>query len=281
MATQSPPTEVDAVDGAEQARLAMDYAQVGALLVDIPNYTVEEILVLNELQQNNFFRALRIKVSILSSEFSRQPLACLAIPHLKQTLALLEYYYASPELRTLANQIEQDPHQQEYIMLAEMWRDIASYCLKVAALTNNEQLLREAQFAFSTAAAMSSPETNVHVLARFEALIALFKTNERAVTLRELEDLWRVIVDRTDNHDRVAKISWEMMQVAHKLHNSVLEKEARSMCRKHAGYLPGGFMKYAARQIVRTKIIMPLQHATYRGNGDELQSAKLTQMLAG
>lgn len=280
MPTPTPSSETTAVDLAEQARLALDPARAHELLGDIvSNYTIEQILKLDSLQLTNFLRGLRIRINVLGQEFAARPLAAFALPYLRQVVVLLNYYYSSPELQALAATIETDPHGSEYAMLAEMWRDVASYCLKAAVLTGDEQFLREAQAAYLKAVESSKPETNVQPLAKFEALVAAHKAG-MPISLQSLSEQWQNIITRTDNHDRIAKVSWEMMQVARKLGNTELELQARQLCREHASYLPGGYLKYAARQIVRSKIIAPIQHATYVGAGDDLELATaLAQQL--
>lgn len=270
MSTPAPSTETEMVDLAEQARVAMDPMLANELLAGVaPDLTIQQILELDGLRLTNFLRGLRIRLDVLGQEFGQQPLAVYALPYLKQMLALLNYYHSSEELQVRARSIETDPHGNEYMMLAEMWRDIAGYCLKVAALTGDEQFLFDAQAAYSKALEASKPETNVQPLAKFEALIAAFKMNA-PIPLQTLEEYWQEIISRTDNHDRIAKVSWEMMQVARRVHDNDLELRARAMCREHADHLPGGYLKYAAKQLAKS-VIQPVQRLTYRGDSTKLR----------
>lgn len=270
MTTNPLPTETTLVDMAEQARLAMDPMRANELLRDIaPDYTIQQIIELDDLRFNNFFRGLRIRLGVLGQEFSYQPLAMCALPYLKQMLVLLDYYHSSAELQARAATIETDPHGNEYVMLAEMWRDIAGYCLKVAALTGDEQFLVDAQAAYSQAIEVSKPETNVQPLAKFEALIASFKANV-PIPLRTLEEYWYEIITRTGDHDRIAKVSWEMMEVARRVQDHDHELRARAICKQHADYLPGGYYKYALKRIARS-VIQPVQQVSYRGDNTKLR----------
>lgn len=278
MTTNPLPTETTLVDMAEQARLALDPMRANELLRTVaPDFTIQQVLELDNLRFNNFFRGLRIRLSVLSQEFSRRPLAVYALPYLKHMLALLNYYHSSPELQAKAAAIETDPHGSEYMMLAEMWRDIAGYCLKVAALTGDDQFLADAQAAYRNAVEASKPESNVQPLAKFEALVATFNANV-PIPLRTLEEYWHEIITRTNDHDRIAKASWEMMQVARRIKNQDLERRARTICQQHADYLPGGYVKYAMKRLVRS-VIQPVQHLTYRGESAQLRVSSITDSV--
>lgn len=269
--------ETQAVAKAETARLMGDTELVTELLTSVtPNLTIEQVLQLDELQFNNFMRGLRIKFDVLGQEFSRRPLAVFALPFLKQILALLNYYYDSPALQARAEKIETDPGGNEYILLAEMWRDIASYCMKVAVITGDEQFLFDAQTAYQKAIEVSKPDTSVRPLAKFEVLLAAFKANV-PIPLRTLEEYWYEIVSRTNDHDRIAKVSWEMLQIARRVHDLELEQRAKALCMEHANYLPGGYLKYAAKQLART-VMQPIQRLTYFGESEVLRPKSLRKV---
>lgn len=274
MPTPNPSSETTTVDLAEQARLAMDPARAYELLADVtPDYSIQQILELDDLRFNNFMRGLRIRLGVLGKEFSMRPVAVFALPYLKQMLTLLDYYYSSPELQAKAATIETDPHGNEYTMLAEMWRDIASYCTKVAALTGDEQFLVDAQAAYVRAIEVSKPEKNAHPLAQFEALILAFNSH-MPVSLSSVAERWQEVIASTQDHDRIAKVSWEFMMVARKMGDRDAETKARQTCQEHANHLPGGYLRYAARQIIRSKVIAPVQRATYVGASNELKLSK-------
>lgn len=267
----------EVIPQAEQARLALHHEKVAELLKHIPEYTLEELAKLPPEQINTFMRALRIRVDSLSSQFSQAWLAQHAIAFMAQAKVLLDYYYSSPEIRTAAAAMHLDPDGNQYEMLSEMWRDIGDYCMKLAVMTGNTVLLDMAAQSYEKATKLAPADTSASILGRFKQQLVAVEAGE-PVNLDVLLADWRQLValsTQAGGHDRAAKVSWDMSEAAMMLGHKDLAKEAKQVCRQHAMYLPGGYVRYAARRLV-SHITASTRQITYNGSGAELQLSPAT-----
>ncbi len=199
---------------AESERISGKYAQSILTLRQDAEIDPNQITHLTAEELQGKMMLWRIWVVNLGSLANATPFGNTAANYLKESNQVIQTYYHHPTTIEAASQMTQDPQGDEYFMQAEMSRDQAKHCLKVAALTGNTQLVKDALSHLDQAIESAPAGSSAHHLSQLEKQIAAQKLGQKIDPDSFTHHYSQVsqIASSSQNWDRLASVSHSFLQ---------------------------------------------------------------------